>query len=630
MDDRIKKIGIPLILMFIFNFSAFLISGNTNPKGFTTRMGIFIISGLLFGPYGAAGATIGNILSDGLINHHLPLTLMDGIVGGIVSYFAYRIWYGKFKLRTIVNKPRFNNTTNVILFLAIILICSTLYILIERKLIILMNPHLYNSTLIIETRYFLDFINTSFMIGIIGIWISNKLDFIHVPKTSTKKVNERLYKWVEITLILSMIIIAITDYFFIPNYMTTVIEAIILISLLVICLTKPVTAKISEITFNSIPEKIMNIFLFATLIIALFGVLIASTQIVDPHIEIQPNGHEDFFVSVMTGMDLILAIFFIPSLLVLKYIEHKVFNPILSFSRIEKFIEKGNKIESKGLINVYSEYLDEDSEIGMLARSYTDLIEHTNDYIENIHEIESEKEKIRIELEIAEQIQNAILPTEGIKKENYAVYGFSKPAKKVGGDFYDYYQLDEDHVAIMIGDASGKGIPAAILSTVTHSIIREILKRERNPSKVLHLLNNQVYENNTRKTFITACIGIYNTKTEILTFSNAGHPAPLILEDGKFKSLKVDTGIALGIMPNYEFVTEKISISRKIVMYTDGITDARNYNKQYYGEERMLNFLNTHQSEKNVVDMLFDDINEFTEPEEQFDDMTLMVLNNLD
>ena len=136
--------------------------------------------------------------------------------------------------------------------------------------------------------------------------------------------------------------------------------------------------------------------------------------------------------------------------------------------------------------------------------------------------IEGEKQRIKAELNIAEKIQKSNLPTESIENEKYHIFGYSQPAKEVGGDFYDYYELDEDNVAIVIGDASGKGIPAAILSTITHSIIKQLLKTERDPSKVLYMLNNQLCENNSESMFITLWLGIYNNKTNILTFSNAG------------------------------------------------------------------------------------------------------------
>ena len=314
----------------------------------------------------------------------------------------------------------------------------------------------------------------------------------------------------------------------------------------------------------------------------------------------------------------------------LKYIESNVIDPIVSFSGIEKFIKKGDRIESDGLVKVYSEYINEDDEIGMLARSYTSLINYTNEYIENIHNIEGEKQRIETELSIAEKIQQSNLPTHSIENENYSIFGFSQPAKEVGGDFYDYYELDSENIAVVIGDASGKGIPAAILATIAQSIIKQLLKSEKDPSKVLYLLNNQLCENNTEMMFVTLWLGIYNRKTKMMTFSNAGHNSPLIMKDGKFEALKVDPGIVLGVLEDYEFVREEAEISKGIVVYTDGITDAKNPDDEFYGEDKVIDFLNSHTFENKVIDKLLKDIDEFTGSEDQFDDMTIVLLDRHD
>ena len=201
--------------------------------------------------------------------------------------------------------------------------------------------------------------------------------------------------------------------------------------------------------------------------------------------------------------DTILMIFFIPSIIILKYIENKVIEPISKFSEIKPFIKKNEKIRSEELVNVYSKYINEDNEIGTLAQSYTDLIEHNNNYIENIHEIEGEKKRTEAELDIATKIQASALPTEAIETNEFIVDGYSNPAKKVGGDFFDYYMIDEDNLAIVIGDASGKGVPAALLAMTTQVMIKQILKHNKNPSEVLYSLNNQLSENNSESMFLT-------------------------------------------------------------------------------------------------------------------------------
>ncbi len=619
--------------MLIFNLgSYYFMMGENFGEGFSPHVGLLAISGLLFGPYGAIGSVLGNTLCDLIRGYNPGLTATSEIVSLGVSLLAYKLWYEPIKSRPQANPPRLNNTSNILLFFGIVITCSLLFALINKKLFYLMHPETISFNMQIGIRYFVNFINSGFLFGIIGILISRRIDFVHVPKKSKKKLNKKLYQAIGIVLAISTLTILITDYYLDISETIMVIEVIVLTSLIFLYTTKPITSNISKITFISIPEKIMNIFLLAILFIVILGMLISLDQTFIKAIDemILPIDFYEIKLSIMIFIDILLIIFFIPSIAVLKYVEHEVIYPITSFSKIEKFIKKGYKIESKGLKDVYSNYLNKEDEIGMLARSYTDLINFTNEYIENIHEIESEKERIKAELDIAEKIQKSNLPTNSIENEDYTVYGFSKPAKEVGGDFYDHYPIDEDNVALIIGDASGKGVPAALLSTISQTIIRQLLKSETDPSKVLYMLNNQLCENNTECMFVTLWLGIYNNKTKNITFSNAGHNSPLIIENGQFRALKVDSGIVLGIMNDYEFITEKINISEGIIVYTDGITDAKNSNDEFYGENRVIDFLNNHTFENKVITKLLQDIDKFTGTEKQFDDMTLLLLDRHD
>ncbi len=629
MNKKIKKIILPFILMLIFNLgSYYFMMGENFGEGFSPHVGLLAILGLLFGPYGAIGSVLANTICDLIRGYNLGLTITSEILSLGISLLAYKLWYEPLKSRPIINKPKLNNTSSIFLFLGIVIVCSLLFALINKKLFYLMHPETVSINIQIGIRYFINFINSGFIFGIIGIWISRRIDFVHVPEKSKRKLNKKLYQIIGIVLAISTLTILITDYYFDISKTIILVEAIFLTFLIFLYTTKPITVKISEITFNSIPEKIMNIFLLATLIIVILGMVISLDHTFITAVdEILPIDFYEVKLSIMIFIDILLIIFFIPSVAVLKYVEHEVIYPITSFSKIEKFVKKGYKIESEGLIDIYSNYLNKEDEIGMLARSYTDLINYTNEYIENIHEIESEKERIKTELDIADKIQKSNLPTHSIENEDYTIYGFSKPAKEVGGDFYDHYPIDDDNVAIIIGDASGKGVPAALLSTITQSIIKQLLKSETDPSKVLYMLNNQLCENNTECMFVTLWLGIYNNKTKNITFSNAGHNPPLIMEDGQFKALKVNNGIVLGIMKDYEFKTEKINISKGIIVYTDGITDAKNSNDEFYGESRVIDFLNNHNFENKVITKLLLDIDKFTGTEDQFDDMTLVLLD---
>jgi sigma-B regulation protein RsbU (phosphoserine phosphatase) len=253
------------------------------------------------------------------------------------------------------------------------------------------------------------------------------------------------------------------------------------------------------------------------------------------------------------------------------------------------------------------------------------LINHNNNYIQNIHEIEGEKERIKAELDIATKIQSAALPTEALRNGDFIVDGYSHPAKEVGGDFFDYYMVDDENLAIVIGDASGKGVPAALMAMITQVLIKQMFRHDNNPSGILYSLNNQLCENNSESMFLTLWIGVYNMTTKKLTFSNAGHNPPLIRENGEFRYLKINSGIVLGVMEDFDYENGEITLADGIVLHTDGITDATNGNYEMYGEDRLLEFFNEFEGD-NPINPLLDDIHGFTGDEEQFDDMTLMYL----
>ncbi len=627
MKTKIKKILVPFILMLILNLSIYSIFNLNFGEGMHPHVGLIFVSGLLFGPLGALGASIANLICDLLRGYSLPISLTSWIITFGVSLFAYKVWYGNFKSRGEVTKPKLNNTTHFLLFIAIIIISAMIYSILHQKIFLIFSPDTSNLIYNIGFRYWLNFINSAFIMGIIGIWISKRIDFVDIPEKSEKPLNKNFYYAIGALLIISIIIVAITDYLFNFNQYVEIGETILIIVLLYAYLTKPNVCKVKEIDSHSTSESIMNVFLLVTIIILILGyVLSLDSNLIDSVLKNIPIDTNEIEISIMIFADLLLAFYLIPSLGVLKFIERKVIEPIIKFSQIESFIKEGDKIESEGLLKTYAQYSNEDNEIGNLARSYSDLVHHNNRYIENIKEIEGERERIKTELDIAERIQREFLPTETIENENYKVYGYSKPAKEVGGDFFDYYTIDDKNLAIVIGDASGKGIPAALLSVITQSLIKQKARATKDPSEILESLNNQLCENNPEVMFITLWLGIYNEKTNKITYSNAGHNPPLIKEDGVFKRLDIDEGIALGLLENFKYKTEETDIKEGLILYTDGICDANNENKEFYGEDRLIEFLNNADSNNNVIGELLDNINEFTNGEEQFDDMTVLAL----
>ena len=626
MNEKLKQIGIPFILMLIIDLGIYISKMNVS-ESFSPQIGLLIASGLIFGPYGAVGSVVANIICDCIKGTDIISSLLSGIVSFGVSYLAYKLWYVNYKKRNEVTQPKLNNTPNLTIYLEIILLCGALYSILHGKLAYLIYPGTIPIINLIEILYFLNMINASFIMGIIGIWLSNKYKLTYIPKTSKKEVNEKLYKFLIILLILSLTLTLIIDCCFVLDDYIVIIELITVSLILFAYLTKPITSDITVNNKNSTPEEIMNIFLLITLFIMIIGIYLSyDSSLIAIIQKIIPLTKSIILISMILIMDILLLIFFIPSLAVLRYIEIKVIEPIVSFSKIKSSIRENEKIDSERLLNIYSRYINKDTEIGTLARSYTDLINYNNRYIENIHKIESEKERINAELDIATKIQASALPTEKIENNDFIVNGYSHPAKEVGGDFFDYYMLDENNLAIVIGDVSDKGVPAALVAMTTQKTIKQILKHEHNPSKVLYQINNELCENNPESMFLTLWLGIYNKTTKKLIFSNAGHNPPLIKENDEFKYLNIDSEIALGVFEDYDYVLDEINLTNEIILYTDGITDATNKNDKMYGEDRLLNFFNEFESDENPIRPLLNDIHDFTKDAKQYDDMTLLCL----
>ena len=624
MKSKLKKIFVPFAIIIIFDIA--ITSTPMWKLGlYSPHIGLLFVLGLLFGPYGALGAVSGKILIN-LADGYEPMQILPSAIFSFgISYLAYKLWYSGFRNHK-VTKPQLDNIYHLVLFLLSIIVCGVIFAVVHGDLsYILFQSEMEEYS---ARQFFLNFINIAFIVGIVSIWISKRIDFIDTPKTSEKHVNKRLYRILFYLLIIVTLISFITLMFDVDKNIR--IGELALIGILLFgYLTKPFGYKIEESDENTIIEGIIQKFLIITLIIAVMGLIFSALSnnfIITNKIYFNEYSMAFYLMEGVIITDVIIILFFIPGIIILYYIENKVIKPISSFSEIENFIKENEKIESKGLVNIYSKYVNEKNEIGTLAKSYTELINHNNNYIENIQKIEGEKERIKAELDIATKIQKSNLPTEAIIDENYIIDGFSRPAKEVGGDFFDYYNLDDDNLAIVIGDASGKGIPAALLTMITQVKIKEIIKNNKDPSKALFSLNNQLCENNAETMFVTLWFGIYNKTTKKLTFSNAGHNPPLIKENGKFEYLNIDSGIVLGILEDFEYKTEEITLTEELILYTDGITDANNYDDEMYGEDRLLNFFNKFNSQDSPIVPLLKEIDNFTGKQEQFDDMTLVYL----
>ena len=222
------------------------------------------------------------------------------------------------------------------------------------------------------------------------------------------------------------------------------------------------------------------------------------------------------------------------------------------------------------------------------------------------------------------------MPTSFVTSKDIEIQAELKAAKEVGGDFYDYFVLDDDHTAILIGDVSGKGIPAAMFMMKTITCFKNFMSASKTPAEIMKEVNRSIYQGNESNMFVTCFLAIVNTKTGELKYANAGHNPPLIGQKRKYSFLKCKSGFILGGLPEAMVVDEVTTMNNgdTLTLYTDGITEAMNNRRELYGEERLLKHFN-----KKVYSCLVelhrdlkDDVEKFADGADQSDDMTYITL----
>lgn len=625
MNDKIKNIIIPFILMLGFYLTIYYsVDSNMYGAGINVYLGILFISGLFFGPYGCLSAAMGNYCCDVIVGYDPVSSFFSMIISYCVSYLAYKLWYTR-RRNVVITKPRINTVENIFHLLEVIFVFSLLYSILTAALYKMVTPTSMGFDYLMGIRYFANCVNFSLLFSVGGMTIARYHDFMYTPQLSTKNYDEKEYTFIACLLAAVMLFLVINSFIG-TYYLVDYILMIVTLLLIVLYSRKPIK-EVTNIKFTSIPERIMGIFVVMTLIVTVIHFFVLSFDELNYILNILEivASNQEYLLLIMF-LDFFVILFFFPALFMLRYVEKKLIKPITEFSKIENYIKVDEKIETDSLLNVYSKYTDQDDEIGILSRSYTDLITNSNKYVENLKTLEGEKQRIKTELNIAHNIQAAILPRSIIDDDYITLKGYSLPAKEVGGDFYDYYQLDEDNTVVIIGDASGKGVPAAILSIITQNSIKLLIKNEKDPAKVLYEINNQLFENNSEFMFITLFLAIYNKKSHVLTYANAGHNLPIIKNNGVYENLTVDSAIALGVMKDFEFKNGKVKLNEELFIYTDGITDAINENEELYGEGRLLDFLNNEKDNNDIIHDLNENIQTFCGNMEQFDDMTSLWL----
>jgi sigma-B regulation protein RsbU (phosphoserine phosphatase) len=260
----------------------------------------------------------------------------------------------------------------------------------------------------------------------------------------------------------------------------------------------------------------------------------------------------------------------------------------------------------------------------------TDMIR----YIENLTAVTAENKRIETELSLASRIQENSVPNDFPvfpDRSEFDIYASMTPAKEVGGDFYNFYFVDDDHLAIVIGDVSGKGIPAALFMMVTNILISERARSGGSPAEILTYVNDDLCAHNKADMFVTVWLGILELSTGRLVSTNAGHEYPAIYKKNKgFKELRSKHSFVVGGMEGIKYKDEEMVLKKgdKIFLYTDGVPEATDANDELFGVDRMIEALNECEAEscEQILTYVRGKVDEFVGEAPQFDDLTMLCI----
>ena len=261
-------------------------------------------------------------------------------------------------------------------------------------------------------------------------------------------------------------------------------------------------------------------------------------------------------------------------------------------------------------------------------------VRHTIELVRLQRTLVLESKRISAELAVASRIQLAMLPNvfpPFPDRPEIDIYASMDPVREVGGDFYDYFFVDDDHLCLVIADVSGKGMPAALYMMVSKIILADSAKMGKSPGQILADTNDALYAHNRANMFVTAWVGILELSTGRLTAANAGHEYPALLNGGeRFEMLTDDHSLVIGIMPDQEYTeyTLRLAPGAKLYVYTDGVTEATSGALGMFGKERLVEALNRdpHASPEYVLRNVRQAVDDFTQGAERADDMTMMCL----
>ena len=596
-----------LIFSAIVNFIAF------NAFGTIQGLGFSLVLSILFGPFAAVGCLLALVACGGVSADVLELIMYTFMLVSCVV--SWKLWYCLFNKKSGYEIPNLGSYMGFIK-----LTISCLPIILYSLILSLEFDILKFNEVLFSLSYFS-----------LVFFMVYAVNYFNIPLYSPKKQFRQIMplKLYDFALILSYLVGFLIVSDIIP------VEFLFLIILLqVVYIFKPYDREVFKIKdaiyFNLINKVSFSVFIIFLLLEIVFGLLVYF------RIYFSSSGHLDLYSALLIFDDSLIIFsfgFFIPLLIYIYFLEKNVVNPINKISSsLSSDVSDLNMIHLKNISSNLAN--DEVKELtDSLIKMEEDVIQYKNDIIK----VTAEKEKYETELELADKIQSSMISTdfeEFCNGRNFEIWGLMKAAREVGGDFYDYFNIDDDNIGFVIGDVSGKGIVASLIMVKALTLIKDHLKYSGDVSWTFEQVNNLLCQGNVEELFVTCWLGKLNLKTGELTYVNAGHNFPLIKQGGHdFQYFKTDSNLVLAAMEDMAYTSQTIHLNHEdcIFLYTDGVTEANDDYNGFYGEDRLNNILNNHSEDdlSLIISSIKKDIDGYCNNHEQFDDITMLCLRYL-
>lgn len=331
-------------------------------------------------------------------------------------------------------------------------------------------------------------------------------------------------------------------------------------------------------------------------------------------------------------MSIVIIVLFLLFALMALFIKKKVYNPItMVFNGMKDYITD-KKVGKKTFQPID---LGTNDEIQLIASFFNEMAADIDSYVDKIEALAGERAKAETELEVARRIQYGIISKEKniCMSDSFMISARMKSAKQVGGDFYDSFLLKNGNVCTVIGDVSGKGVAASLFMVFVKTLIREKLTDISDIAETVKSINLDICRSNPEEMFVTAFIAIFDKASGKFCYVNAGHNKPVIIRNRKAEFLNCPPCMALGVFDDSEYkqYTADFSNGDILYLYTDGVTEAVNENKEFFGEKRLLDACTgTQHTAKGLCQSISSSLIEFINAGEQFDDITMLAVQRQD